>query len=165
MRHPKIVIAALSISGAGLVGILNREGFSDTAYPDPVHGTSVPTIGFGTTEGVKMGDTITVPQALARAQKDVTKFEGAVKRCVQVPLSQQEYDTYLDLAYNVGSGAFCGSSLVRQLNAGDYLGACGQILRWRFAGGQDCSAPGNRSCRGVWQARLKQHDRCMEANR
>lgn len=165
MKHPKIVIAALTISGAGFVGILNREGFSDKAYPDPVHGTAVPTIGFGTTEGVKMGDTITVIEALDRAKKDVTKFEGAVKRCVTVPLSQQEYDTYLDFAYNVGSYGFCSSELVKKLNRQDYLGACGQILRWRFAGRQDCSDPNNRTCRGLWTARLRQHEKCLEANR
>ena len=59
MNKVRIAIAALSLSAAGFVGLLNREGFEPTAYPDPVHGTKLPTIGFGSTEGVKMGDTIT----------------------------------------------------------------------------------------------------------
>ena len=82
-----------------------------------------------------MGDTITPPKALQRALADVGKFEGALKRCVKVPLFQHEYDAYLSLSYNIGSGAFCGSTLVRKLNAQDYAGACMEILKWdKFKG-------------------------------
>ncbi|MBE5528800.1 glycoside hydrolase family 24, partial [Laribacter hongkongensis] len=85
---------------------------------------------------VKMGDRITPPKALARALTDVQKFEGALKQCVRVPLHQYEYDAFVSLAYNIGSGAFCGSTLVRKLNAGDYAGACAEIDRWTYAGGK-----------------------------
>lgn len=129
----RIVIAALSLSAVGLVGLALDEGYRGTAYI-PVPG-DVPTIGFGTTAGVKMGDTITPPMALKRALADVSAFEGAIKRCVMVPLHQWEYDAYTSLAYNIGPGAFCGSTLVRKLNAGDYAGACAEISRWNRAGG------------------------------
>ena len=126
-------IAALSLSAAALVGIALHEGYSDKAYT-PVAG-DVPTIGFGTTAGVKPGDTITPPQALARALTDIQKFEGAIKQCVTVPLHQFEYDAYTSLAYNIGSNAFCASTLVKKLNALDYPGACAEILRWdKFKG-------------------------------
>jgi lysozyme len=84
----------------------------------------VPTIGFGTTSGVKLGDTTTPPKALARALTDVQQFEGALKQCVTVPLAQHEYDALVSFSYNVGSRAFCQSTLVRKLNAEDYAGAC-----------------------------------------
>jgi lysozyme len=130
---PRNKIAALSLSAAALVGIALHEGYRDTAYI-PVSG-DVPTIGFGTTENVKPGDKITPPQALARALTDIQKFEGVIKRCVNVPLHQFEYDAYTSLAYNIGSTAFCGSTLVKRLNAQDYSGACAEILRWdRFKG-------------------------------
>lgn len=126
-------LATMSISGLALVGILVAEGYKDKAYV-PVAG-DVPTIGFGTTEGVKPGQTITVPTALQRALKDVQKFEGALKACVTVPLHQHEYDAYISLSYNIGSGAFCRSTLVKKLNAQDYAGACLEILKWdRFKG-------------------------------
>lgn len=126
-------VASLVLSAAALVGIVMHEGYSSRAII-PVPG-DVPTIGFGTTEGVKMGDTITPPKALQRALADVGKFEGALKRCVKVPLFQHEYDSYLSLSYNIGSGAFCGSTLVRKLNAQDYAGACMEILKWdKFKG-------------------------------
>lgn len=126
-------LAGLALSASALVGILLHEGYSDKAYT-PVKG-DVPTIGFGTTGGVKMGDTIKPPQAVARALVDVQKFEGALKQCVKVPLHQYEYDAYVSLSYNIGSAAFCGSTLVRKLNAGDFDGACQQVLRWdKFKG-------------------------------
>ena len=128
------IAAALTLSASALVGIALHEGYRDTAYI-PVSG-DVPTIGFGTTEVVKMGDRITPPKALARALTDVQKFEGALKQCVRVPLHQHEYDAFVSLAYNIGSGAFCSSTLVRKLNASDYAGACAEIDRWTYAGGK-----------------------------
>jgi lysozyme len=116
-----------------LVGIAAHEGYRGEAYT-PVKG-DVPTIGFGTTAGVKPGDRIEPVQALVRKLADVQRFEGALQQCVRVPLHQHEYDAFLSLAYNIGPGAFCGSTLVRRLNAGDYAGACAEILRWdRFRG-------------------------------
>ena len=144
-------IAALSLSASALVGIALHEGYRDTAYT-PVPG-DVPTIGFGTTAGVKPGDTITPPQALARALTDIQRFEGAIKQCVTVPLHQAEYDAYTSLAYNIGPGAFCGSTLVKRLNAQDYPGACAEILRWdRFKG---------QPLRGLTQRRRQEHAQCL----
>lgn len=124
----RITIAALSLSAAGFVGLVAWEGYTDTAVI-PVPG-DVPTIGFGTTDGVRMGDRTTPPKALARALSDVSKFEGAIKKCVRVPLHQHEYDAATQLAYNIGESAFCGSTVVRRFNAGDYTGACEAFLMW-----------------------------------
>lgn len=126
-------VAALTLSASALVAIVVHEGYREEAYI-PVPG-DVPTIGFGTTAGVKPGDRTTPTVALARALQDIEKFEGALKQCVTVPLHQHEYNAYISLSYNIGSNAFCGSTLVRKLNAGDYVGACEQILRWdKFKG-------------------------------
>lgn len=133
MKYARTGIAALALSAAGLVHIAMQEGYKEAAYI-PVPG-DVPTIGFGTTEGVKLGDKITPPKALERSLADIGKFEGAIKECVKVPLYQREYDAFTGLAYNIGTGAFCRSTLVRKLNAGDYAGACEQILVWdKFKG-------------------------------
>lgn len=145
------VIAALSLSASALVGLALHEGYTDRAVI-PIPG-DVPTIGFGATAGVKMGDTITPPKALARALTDAQAFEGALKRCVRVPLHQYEYDAFVSLAYNIGGGAFCGSTLVRKLNASDYAGACAEILRWDKAGG--------RAVRGLTVRRQKEHRQCI----
>ena len=158
--RPRVVVAALALSATALVGIALNEGYTDRAVI-PIPG-DVPTIGFGTTEGVKMGDRITPPKALERALQDVQKFEGALKRCVKVPLHQHEYDAYMSLAYNIGPGAFCSSTLVKLLNAGDYTGACEQILRWKRAAGKDCSVRAN-GCYGLFTRRQSEYTLCMGA--
>lgn len=153
----RIAVAALSLSAAGLVSIALHEGYTDRAV-QPLPGDK-PTIGFGTTEGVKMGDRITPPQALARALADVQKFEGALKQCVRVPMHQHEYDAFLSFSYNVGSSAFCKSSMARKLNAGDYLGACAEFSRWTFFQGKDCRDPAHK-CGGLVQRRAEERAKC-----
>lgn len=128
-----------------------HEGYRDNAYI-PVAG-DVPTIGFGTTSGVKLGDKTTPEKALSVAMRDVQAFEGALKECVTVPLSQNEYDAYISLSYNIGSNAFCRSTLVRRLNQGDYIWACNQILRWdQFKG---------KPLAGLTKRRQEEHRKCL----
>jgi len=157
----RTLIGALTLSAAGLVGILSWEGYRGEAHI-PVAG-DVPTIGYGTTEGVKLGDRTTPEQALARALRDVTKFEGAIRQCVAVPLHQHEYDAYVSLAYNIGPAAFCGSTLVKKLNGGDYEGACSEILRWTYFHGHDCKRPEHqRLCGGLADRRQAEFQHCMK---
>lgn len=152
----------LTISGALFASLLLFEGYSDRAKP-PLPG-DVPTVGFGTTGGVKPGDTTTVERALARALKDVTVFEGALKSCVKVPLAQHEYDAFVSFSYNVGSGAFCSSTLVRKLNQKDYTGACRELLRWTKFQGKDCRDPANR-CGGIVKRRESEFKLCSTGER
>lgn len=151
MKHGRVTVAALTLSASALVGIAVHEGYRPVAYR-PVPG-DVPTIGFGTTGGVRMGDSIDPVRALVRKLDDVRKFEGALKTCVRVPLHQHEYDAFLSLAYNIGSGAFCGSTLVRLLNEGRYREACDQILRWDKFKGQPL--------RGLTLRRQAEHRQCL----
>jgi len=151
-------VAALALSAAALVAIVLHEGYTERAVI-PLKG-DVPTLGFGTTAGVKLGETTTPPKALARALRDVQQFEGALKTCVTVPLAQHEYDALVSFAYNVGARAFCQSTLVRKLNAGDYAGACAQLLRWRFFKGKDCALPAN-ACGGLVKRRQAEYRQCI----
>jgi lysozyme len=151
MAKARIVLASLTLSAAALVGLVAHEGYTDRPI-QPLPGDKL-TIGFGTTDGVKPGDRTTPVKALARALQDVQEFEGALKECVTVPLHQHEYDAFISLSYNIGSSAFCKSTLVRKLNAEDYAGACAQILRWdRFKGQQ---------VRGLTIRRQSEYRQCM----
>ena len=143
-------IAMLSASAVALVGLAVHEGYRENAYLDIV---GVPTIGYGTTEGVKLGDRTDPIKALERALSDMQKFEGAIKQCVKVPLYQHEYDALVQFSYNVGSNAFCSSTLVKLLNQMRYSEACDQILRWNRAGG--------KVVRGLTIRREKEHKQCL----
>lgn len=147
----RIAVGALSLTAAGLVALANFEGFRSEAYV-PVPG-DVPTIGFGSTTGVQMGDKISVPEALGRLQKDVHIAEETVRRCVKVPLAQHEFDVYSAFAYNIGESAFCRSTLVKKLNAGDYPGACEELKRWVYVDG--------RVVQGLVNRREAEYRRCI----
>lgn len=149
----RLAVAGLSLSAVGLLTIAKWEGFSDHAYI-PVPG-DVPTLGFGSTEGVQMGDTITVPKAIERLYRDAEKAESAIGRCVKVPLAQHEYDAFTSFAFNVGSEAFCSSTLVKKLNAGDYSGACAELKRWVYVDG--------RRVQGLVNRREAEYRLCMGA--
>lgn len=142
---------SLYLSAAVLVGIALEEGFTSKAVI-PVPG-DVPTLGFGTTEGVKKGDVITPERALVRLLQDADKFSEGVKRCANVPLYQYEFDAYVSLSYNIGTGAFCNSTLVKKLKTYDYEGACKEILKWdKFKG---------EPLKGLTHRRQREYKLCM----
>lgn len=162
MRHPRIAIAALSLSAVGFVGLVAHEGYTDRAVI-PVQGDR-PTVGFGSTfrdDGtpVQMGDTITPPKAVARSYAHIAKDESRLKRCVTAPLTQYEYDTLVDHAYQYGAAATCGSEVVRLTNAGRYEEACQAYLNWKRVNGRDCSIRSN-GCYGVWLRSLERQRKC-----
>lgn len=129
MRHPRTALAALTLSASALVGIAVHESYRGDAYLPTAN--DVPTLGFGTTAGVKMGDKTTPDRALVRLLADADRYQRDLKACIgDVPMYQHEWDAYVSWAYNVGTGAACKSTLVRKLQAGDYPGACAELLRW-----------------------------------
>ena len=150
--------SALVLSAAALAAIAGYEGYRSTAYI-PVPG-DVPTIGHGTTryedgKPVKMGDRVTPERAHILLQHDASAFARAVQRCAPVPMYQHEFDAFTSLAYNIGEGAFCKSTLTRKLNALDYAGACREILKWdKFQG---------KPLRGLTLRRQKEYQLCIGA--
>jgi lysozyme len=132
----RTTIAALSLSAATLVGIAVHEGYRGEAYV-PVPGDR-PTLGFGDAQGVQMGQRTDPVRALIRLNQQADTFQREMRACIgDVPLHQHEWDAFVSLTFNIGSGAFCRSTLVRKLKQTppDYVGACAEILRWdRFQG-------------------------------
>ena len=129
---------SMSVSNKGADLICEFEGKRLVAYDD---GVGVWTIGFGTIKypngvRVKKGDTCTLDQAKEYMRHDLIEFEHTVNSSVKVPLNQNQFDTLVSLAYNIGSSAFKSSTLVKKLNAGDYQGAADQFNVWINAGGK-----------------------------
>ena len=120
------------ISQEGLAFIQQAEGCRLAAYRDSV---GVLTIGYGHTEGVHGGTTITQDEATAFLEADLAKVYACIASCVRVPLSQGQFDALCSFAFNLGCGALKGSTLLKMLNSGDYDGAAQQFQRWNKAGG------------------------------
>jgi len=90
----------------------------------------VPTIGWGHTKRVKMNQTITEAQAEAFFWEDVDWAEATVNKAVKVPVTQQQFDAMVSLAFNIGAKGFSTSSVVRRVNEGDIEGAARAFLLW-----------------------------------
>jgi GH24 family phage-related lysozyme (muramidase)/peptidoglycan hydrolase-like protein with peptidoglycan-binding domain len=106
---------------------------SVAAYLDAV---GVPTIGYGHTSGVYLGQVITAQQAETFLKQDLQEAESAVNQLVKVALNENQFSALVSFVFNLGGGALGESTLLRQLNAGHYLEAANQFLRWTYAGGQ-----------------------------
>lgn len=124
--------------------IADQEGFSAKAYKD-ANGFS---IGYGhfilPGERELLNATITKAKALELLTKDMATATAAVNRAVTVPLNNNQRAALISLAYNIGAGAFAGSTLVRKLNAGDTAGAAAQFAAWNKSQGAVLQALVNR---------------------
>lgn len=144
-----------------------KEGFTPKPVI-PVKG-DVPTIGNGTTvypNGVKVKMTdpaITRKQAFeylkAHIDKDAQRFN---KTILNVPISQTEYDVYMDFTYQYGTGAWPKSAMLKNLKAGKYKQACDSLLKYKYVAKRDCSIRKN-GCYGVWTRQVERHSKCMGA--
>ncbi|WP_120009095.1 lysozyme [Teichococcus vastitatis] len=123
----------MNINYAGLRLIERFEGFRDTAYLCPA---GVPTIGYGTTRGVRLGQTITEQEARGMLTRDVVEAEQAILAAVKVPMTPDQFSALCSFVYNVGIGAFRQSTLLKLLNKGDRIGAADQLLRWNMSKGK-----------------------------
>lgn len=79
---------------------------------------------------------ISEEKATQLLRQDLATAENAVNKLVTVPLTGNQFDALVSFVYNVGTGAFERSSMLRILNQGDYNGAASQFARWTYAGGQ-----------------------------
>lgn len=126
-------------SEAGIRLIKKYEGYRGRPYLCPA---GKPTIGYGATfypdgRPVSMTDPAISEAEASRILVDMLgEFEAAVDRLVTVPITQHEFDALVSFAYNVGTEALAGSTLLRKLNAGDKAGAADQFLRWDKSAGK-----------------------------
>ena len=92
----------MKTSEKGFEIIKKYESCRLTAYLDPV---GIPTIGWGHTSGVKMGQTITQAQADAYLAQDVSTAERAVaKYDGTYHWNQNQFDGLVSFTYNCGAG-------------------------------------------------------------
>jgi lysozyme len=123
----------MTYSEEGLKLTKHFEGCRLKAYQDQ---GGVWTIGYGSTLGVKEGDTCTHEQAEAWICEDLADAVSHVNRIVKVPITQTQFDALVDFVFNLGFGSLIKSKLYRKLKAGDYEGAADEFPRWNHVNGK-----------------------------
>jgi lysozyme len=115
----------------------------------------IPTIGYGHTEGVDLGQELHgADEAERLLAHDLEQVAPIIAKHVTVPLTQGQYDAITSFVFNAGPGAPGGkdgfvwlkardaqrrpvhSTMLRKLNAGDYQGAAAEFPKWARGGGK-----------------------------
>jgi len=139
---PALKRLGLPLAGSAIViaagAVSHFEGTRNAAYRDPV---GVPTICTGHTgPGVRLGQTATDAECRALLEGDLSHAFRVLQAHVDSDRLEAMPDTrkaaLASFVYNVGSGAFQRSTLLRKLNRGDVAGACRELDRWVLADGR-----------------------------
>jgi len=140
--------------GAAVIAFVGTwEGLCLSAYLDVI---GVPTICYGETRGVKLGDRHTKAECDAMLLASLKKHEAGVRKCLDKPdeIPAKSYVAFVSLAYNIGTKAFCRSTAAKRLNKGDVKGACNAATWFKKAGG--------RTIWGLVNRRAAEHKLCIE---
>ena len=166
------LVGATMLGGAITEVVQHNEGLSLTAYKDSA---GIPTICYGETKGVKMGQSAT----LSDCQKQLIESAGEHAKALDglpMQLSDVALLGALDFIYNVGVTGFNGSAVKRHLKRLDYTAAGEAVLNWRYISKYQQKSPGtgwlykgsnrwtfdcsqhingqrNRVCWGLWERR------------
>lgn len=145
--NPALKKALLGMTGAGAVAIAGTmltdlEGVRYTPYYDVA---GVLTVCYGHTGAdIIKNKTYSPAECKSMLNKDLQPFARSVERSVKVPASEYQKAALISFSYNVGVSAFERSSLLRQLNAGNYQAACDGLRQWTYAGGKQWKGLMNR---------------------
>ncbi len=148
---------ALGVSEQGLRHIANEEGCRLKAYQCSANVWSA---GLGHTQGVSSETVLTEQQAAEHFVQDVSQAEAVVKKHLTQTPTQYEYDMMVSFVFNLGSGNFTRSTLLKKFNAGDRAGACKEYPRWVFVNGKNCRVASN-NCAGIPKRRETEKQVCL----
>lgn len=148
----------VAITAAGLLSISQVGGFEGLrtyAYQDVV---GVWTACYGETKGIKPGMKFSKETCDNMLVDSLVEHETRMRACLTNPdaIPVKVYVPALSLAYNVGTGAFCKSTLRAKINQGNYRQACDEFMKWNKAGG--------RVVNGLTKRRAAERAMCLQAS-
>lgn len=123
-------MSAQRCNEAGKEIIRSRETLRLKAYRCPA---GVPTIGWGHTRDVRMGDTCTREQADAWLAEDLADAERAIHRYITQPMTSNQFSALVSWTYNLGAGTLQRSDVRKAINAGNYAGVPAEMMRYVYA--------------------------------
>ncbi|WP_250439882.1 lysozyme [Caballeronia sp. AZ1_KS37] len=118
--------------------LINFEGATDTAYRDTA---GIQTVCVGSTANgpakapIDARHVYTAQECARRLEADLVPTYKAVVKSIKVTVTDGETAAYTSFAYNVGIGAWNGSSALKLLNQGNHRAACDELPKWVYAGG------------------------------
>lgn len=141
----EIILSRTAVLQETIELVKSFEGFRSYAYIDS---SGLPVIGYGQT--VVNGTTAQLGQFISRSQADraleqeLGHIQKLVKAKIEVDLNPYQLGALTSLVYNAGTIVITDSTLSRKLNAGDYIGASNEFVRWNKAnrGGELVEFPG-----------------------
>lgn len=124
----------MKTSAIGILLVKTFEGYRDEAYICP---GGKWTIGYGHTKNVKQGDTCTQSEAEEYLKEDLKVAEDAIN-AQGLSLSQQQFDALVSFVYNIGTGNFQSSTLLKRLrqDTEDYETLEYEWKRWKYSNKQ-----------------------------
>lgn len=156
-------LGGVALAAGAATFTATQEGTVFKSYRDPVNiltACAGETKFVATPGDIKPGATFTPDQCTEALYRSLWEHAEPVIRCGGDKLTTGQKLAFLDFTYNVGGFAFCGSTMAAKAKRGDVAGSCGELLRWRMAGGKDCSDRAN-GCYGVWTRRQQEHALCI----
>lgn len=133
---------AIAIATVMLSGKYGLEGREYIPYSDVV---GVLTVCDGHTgHDIIQGKRYTDKECDTLTRNDLTRIASQVDPHIKVPTTETQRAAIYSFAYNVGATATINSTLLKKLNAKDYAGACAELKRWVYAGGQKWKGLVNR---------------------
>jgi len=129
----------MNLDSKGIAFLHNEEGLRLNAYRDQIGKW---TIAFGNTymldgSPVKEGDKLTLTDANKLFAVKIKDYEAAVNKGVKVPLSQNQFNALVSLCYNIGTGAFLNSTLLKKINSNASAEEIqAQFNLWKKGGGK-----------------------------
>lgn len=151
MTRAKATVTGIAAAIAISVGVIKPwEGRSLVPYHDIV---GVLTWCDGETKGQPKA-VYTHAECDLITEREVARYEADIRPCLPADLPPKTRAAFISAAYNIGTGAFCGSSMARLAKAGNLRAACDALLRWNRAGG--------REVRGLTNRRTAERRLCLE---
>lgn len=130
----------MKISSNGIELIKQFEGLSLVPYLCPAN---IPTIGWGNTFYENMKKVTLQDEPITRERADslfnflvTTNYVNVVNRLVIVDINQNQFDALVSFVYNIGSGNFEKSTLLKKVNQSDFIGASLEFEKWNKANGK-----------------------------
>ncbi|ECO1013668.1 lysozyme [Salmonella enterica subsp. enterica serovar Newport] len=128
---------AIAIAAALITGPNGNDGLEGVRYQPYQDVVGVWTVCYGHAgKDIIPGKTYTKAECQALLDKDLALVAARIDPLIKVGIPESERAAFYSLAYNVGTGAFAKSTLLKKLNAGDQAGACNELKRWTYAGGK-----------------------------